>query len=141
MAAPNRWNGRCLRRNGNGELGGSSFSPGSAPMWIASGFLPRFNGFLLRQRGDAGLRFLTALFEKICRTNSSAGTTGALDELDHLWQANRTFSFRYATQEEQNRLRNRHPYRIFIGTIPPGMSAVELAGHARRSGCTGRGRR
>ena len=113
------------------------FFPGSAPMWIASGFLPRFNGFLLRQRGDAGLRFLTALFEKICRTNSSAGTTGALDELDHLWQANRTFSFRYATQEEQHRLRNRHPYRIFIGTIPPGMSAVELAGHARRSGCTG----
>lgn len=109
--------------------------PGSAPLWLASGFLPRFNGFLLRQRNGAGLRFLLTLFDRICR--KQADSVEALDSLDRQWQANRAFSFRYATEEEQKKLRNRHPFRIFVGTVPDGMTPEELAAAARRNGCTG----
>ena len=113
------------------------YFPGSAPMWITSGFLARFDGYLLRRRDEAGLRFLLALFEKICRNDPASRDSGALGELDRQWQANRTFSFRYVTEEEQNRLRARRPFRVFIGTIPEGMSAEKLAEHARESGCAG----
>ena len=110
--------------------------PGSAPLWLASGFLGRFGGYLLRQRRNAGLRFLNAVFEKTARRRNGETLPPALAELDRRWEANRTFSFRYATAEEQQKLRSRHPFRIFVGTPPPGMDAETTANQARENGCT-----
>ncbi|MDD3155696.1 MAG: hypothetical protein PHS41_12600 [Victivallaceae bacterium] len=107
--------------------------PGSAPLWIASGYLPRFEGYLLRQHNNAGLLFLTSIFNRIARNGNT--DSPALEELDRVWQADRTFSFRYVTPVEQQELRDRKPCRIFIGTIPDGMTPEAFAAEAESCGC------
>ena len=109
--------------------------PGSAPLWLASAFLPRFQGYLLEQRSRAGLRFLNALLERIARAADDSAP--ALEALDRAWEANRVFSFRYASEKCQRRLRSRRPFRVFIGTLPPGWTEERLAESAIRSSCRG----
>lgn len=120
----------AARKYGKGEI--VAF-PGSAPLWIASGFLARFEGYLLNQREGAGLRFLAGLLDRAARRE--CGDSAALDLLDREREADRTFSFRYATAEEQEELRRRKPFRLFLGAVPAGMDAPRLAAEARECGC------
>ena len=107
--------------------------PGSAPLWIASGFLARFEGHLLRQRENAGFRFLRWIFTRIARHAPSSRE--ALETLTEEEALNRAFSFRYVGKEEQGQLQKMKPFRIFAGTLPDGMTPEQLAAEAVEAGC------
>ncbi len=120
----------AFRNWGDGVM---ALFPGSAPLWLSSACLPRFEGHLLGQRNGAGLKFLLSLFERTGRRVPPE--TSALEQLDESHKAAETFSFRYVSAEAQSALKKRRPFRVFIGTVPDGMTQEALARNALECGC------
>jgi len=121
--------GAC-RTYGKGRI--AAF-PGSSPLWIASAFLPRWNGFLMRQQHNGGLRFIIALLHWLSAISIRESCAVAVNWPEAAGQ--REFSFRYADDAERRRLLDYQPYRVWIGTLPAGQTVTALASEAKESGC------
>lgn len=121
----------AYRKYGKGQV--IAF-PGSAPLWIANAFLPRWKGTLMLQNDSAGFKFLTALFNWRHAVKTKREETPALTALGATVVGTREFSFRYASTAERKQLHGMNIYRLWIGTIPEGRTVKELLDDARSSG-------